>query len=191
MLHGLSAAVTKFEGLHRRKMGDFFGQRAAERKRIKEENIQRLTTEHSEYFTEHHNLKFVRRLGEGTGAIALLFKETKKTEVDGKTKTIRRKVVVKVAFSEYKQRDKEADAELENERKWLKQLEGAQHIIRLLAFEVDKTKVSRPATVLEYAENGDIHGFYEKAAEEEMNVPNRVLWSMFLCRKYPILLTRY
>ncbi|KAI0451379.1 kinase-like domain-containing protein [Xylaria acuta] len=153
--------------------------RASERKKLREENIQRLTGEQSKYFTEHHNFEFVRRLGVGSGAVALLFKELEREAPPGTKK--KRNVVVKFAFSEYENRNKQADDEIENELRWLTMLQGAEHIIKILGNEVDKSKVSRPALVLEYVEYGSIQDLCKRMTARNIRAPNRVLWSMFLC----------
>ncbi|KAI0551212.1 kinase-like domain-containing protein [Xylaria curta] len=145
--------------------------RPSERKKLREENIQRLTGEYSEYFAKNHNFEFVRRLGLGSGAVALLFKE----------ETQKRNVVVKFAFSEYENRNQQADDELKNELRWLKILHGAEHIVGLLGQELDGSKVSRPALVLEYVEYGSIQDLCKRLKARNIRVPNRVLWSMFLC----------
>ncbi|KAI1748476.1 hypothetical protein F4782DRAFT_534449 [Xylaria castorea] len=151
--------------------------RASERKKLREENIQRLTGEYSEYFTKLHNFEFVRRLGLGSGAVALLFKEFER-EAPG---TKKRNVVVKFAFSEYEHRNEHADDEIENELRWLTMLQGAEHIVEILGHEVDRSKVSRPALVLEYVEYGSIQDLCKRMTARNIRVPNRVLWSMFLC----------
>ncbi|KAI0467655.1 kinase-like domain-containing protein [Xylaria cf. heliscus] len=151
--------------------------RASERKKLREENIQRLTEEQSNYFTEHHNFEFVRRLGLGSGAVALLFKEVEREAPGPKT----RNVVVKFAFSEYEYRNQQADDEIENERKWLTMLQGAEHIVRVLGHEVDRSKVPRPVLVLEYVEYGSIQDLCKRMTVHNVDAPNRVLWSMFLC----------
>ncbi|TRX93607.1 hypothetical protein FHL15_005579 [Xylaria flabelliformis] len=146
--------------------------RPSERKKLREENIQRLTGEYSEYFAKNHNFELVRRLGLGSGAVALLFKELE---------TQKRNVVVKFAFSEYEHRNQQADDELKNELRWLKILQGAEHIVGLLGQELDGSKVSRPALVLEYVEYGSIQDLCKRMTKRNIRVPNRVLWSMFLC----------
>ncbi|KAI0418766.1 hypothetical protein F5X98DRAFT_373578 [Xylaria grammica] len=151
--------------------------RASERKRLKEENIQRLTEESSKYFTEKHGFEFVRRLGVGTGAVALLFKEVKHEAPEAKE----RNVAVKFAFSEYENRNLQADDEIENERRWLTMLRGAEHIVKMLGHEVDRSKVSRATLVLECVENGSIQDLCKRMTARRIQAPNRVLWSMFLC----------
>ncbi|KAI8953137.1 kinase-like domain-containing protein [Xylaria longipes] len=151
--------------------------RASERKKIREENIQRLTGEQSEYFTKHHNFEFERRLGLGSGAVALLFKELEREAPETK----KRNVVVKFAFSEYEHRNRQADDEIENELKWLKMLQGPEHIVKILGNELDRSKVSRPALVLEYVEYGSIQDLCKRMTARKSPLPNRVLWSMFLC----------
>ncbi|KAJ2984748.1 hypothetical protein NUW58_g5896 [Xylaria curta] len=151
--------------------------RASKRKKLKEENIQRLTDEYTKYFTERHSFEFVRRLGVGTGAAALLFKESE-CEASG---TEERNVAVKFAFSEYEHRNEQADDEIENERKWLTRLQGAEHIVKILSHDVDRSKVSRPALVLEYVQYGSIQDLCKRLKAGNIRVPNRVLWTMFLC----------
>ncbi|GAW24894.1 hypothetical protein ANO14919_144890 [Xylariales sp. No.14919] len=151
--------------------------RASERKRLKEENIQRLTEESSKYFTENHSFEFVRRLGVGTGAVALLFKESEREAPEAKE----RNVAVKFAFSEYENRNLQADDEIENERRWLTMLRGAEHIVKMLGYEVDRSKVSRATLVLECVENGSIQDLCKRMTARRIQAPNRVLWSMFLC----------
>ncbi|KAI1294500.1 kinase-like domain-containing protein [Xylaria venustula] len=151
--------------------------RASERKKLREENIQRLTEEYTTYFTTHHNITFVRRLGIGTGAVALLFRESK-DEVSG---TKERNIAVKFAFSEYEHRNAQADDELENERRFLTLLQGAEHVVKVLGYEVDRASVSRPVLVLEYVGYGSIQDLCKRITARGVRVPNRVLWCMFLC----------
>ncbi|KAH8157089.1 hypothetical protein CIB48_g11154 [Xylaria polymorpha] len=152
--------------------------RPSERKKLREETIQRLTGEYSEYFAAHHNIEFVRRLGLGTGAVALLFREPAREAPETKEG---RNIVVKFAFSEYENRNKQADEEIENERRWLTMLQGSQHIVKVLGYEVDRSKISRPVLVLEYVEYGSIQDLCKRLTAGNVGVPNRVLWSMFLC----------
>ncbi|KAI0975383.1 hypothetical protein F4678DRAFT_457663 [Xylaria arbuscula] len=151
--------------------------RASERKKLREENIQRLTEEYTAYFATHHNIVFVRRLGLGTGAVALLFKESE----DEPSGIKERNIAVKFAFSEYEHRNAQADDELENERHFLTLLQGAEHIVKVLGYEVDRSSVSRPVLVLDYVGYGSIQDLCKRMTVRDIRVPNRVLWSMFLC----------
>ncbi|KAI0193861.1 hypothetical protein F4808DRAFT_464624 [Astrocystis sublimbata] len=114
--------------------------RASERKKLHEENIERLTSEYSQYFSTSYNLSFSRRLGVGLGAVAFLFAEfepsspsfsasspsssassppspstSTSTFKTNTTPKLNRNVVVEFAFSEYENRNQQADKKLQNE----------------------------------------------------------------------------
>lgn len=42
-----------------------------------------------------------------------------------------------------------------------------------------------PVLVLEYLENGDVGRLYDRAVQQDILLPNRVLWSFFLCCRLP------
>ncbi|KAI1141033.1 kinase-like domain-containing protein [Hypoxylon sp. FL0543] len=98
------------------------------------------------------------------------------------------------------------EAELQNEIDWLKTLRGAEHIVRILATRDEPESIAMtgrarrrrtmntrpgledsleglagPVVVLEYLENADIAQLYMRLVQHDQLLPNRILWSFFLC----------
>lgn len=90
-------------------------------------------------------------------------------------------------------------------------LRGAAHIVQILAFDDGLSQplfaqiirmigqfllplgskweaigpgLSGPTVVMEYIENGNLEEFFRRARDQEIRLPNRVLWSFFLCREW-------
>ncbi|KAL7622868.1 trans-aconitate methyltransferase 1 [Parahypoxylon ruwenzoriense] len=94
--------------------------------------------------------------------------------------------------------------DLRNEIEWLQTLRGAEHIVRILGHRDEPaqrtglrhnrrnlTRRSRiqdalegltgPVVVLEYLENGHLERLYRRLIQYDQLLPNRILWSFFLC----------
>ncbi|KAI5925938.1 kinase-like domain-containing protein [Camillea tinctor] len=152
--------------------------RESERRALVREAREKLATQFSDYFTTAHGLEYVRPLGKGSAAGALLFNDLEKQTPN---KRVLRRVVVKYAFAEYENRNKMADDEIRNEFRWLRKLGGPEHIVQLITCEVDEEQIPRPALVLEFLEGGDVGQLCLKLRRAKRDMPNRVLWSIFLC----------
>ncbi len=74
-----------------------------------------------------------------------------------------------------------------NEAEILRMYKGAEHIIQLVAptGEFDQSSLPRAVLAVEYCENGTIGGFIRRLQGSNIQLPNRMLWAMFLCRKSP------
>ncbi|KAI1376332.1 kinase-like domain-containing protein, partial [Hypoxylon crocopeplum] len=99
----------------------------------------------------------------------------------------------------------ERDDDLRNEITWLRTLRGAEHIVRMLAYNDDPAPkalyrrarriflsrrlglrdalkgITGPIAVLEYLENADMARLYQRLIRHDQLLPNRVLWAFFLC----------
>ncbi|KAI2472901.1 hypothetical protein F4781DRAFT_293271 [Annulohypoxylon bovei var. microspora] len=130
----------------------------------------------------------------GRGAFGLTFCAVERLSMD----TCRR-IAIKRSL------DPRREDDLRNEITWLKTLRGAEHIVRLLASRDDPDPMASfrraprlsmyrplglqdslegltgPIAVLEYLENADIARLYERLVKYDQLLPNRILWSFFLC----------
>ncbi|KAI1078260.1 kinase-like domain-containing protein [Whalleya microplaca] len=130
----------------------------------------------------------------GPGASGLVFRVVEK--LSGNTY---RRLAIKRALRVQKEDD------LRNEIARLTSLRGAEHIVRMVACRDEPeppsllTRVRRrllrrrlvlqdslaglygPVFMMEYMENGDVGTLYRKLRQHNELLPNRVLWSFFLC----------
>ncbi|KAI0109403.1 hypothetical protein F4776DRAFT_667716 [Hypoxylon sp. NC0597] len=131
----------------------------------------------------------------GRGAFGLTFRLIEKLSANRS-----RRLAIKRSLRPQREDD------LRNEIEWLKTLRGAEHIVRILATRDDsessasaliRTRRDRlgaplelhnslmglagPIVVLEYLENGDIERLYNRLVRHDQLLPNRILWSFFLC----------
>ncbi|KAI0838059.1 kinase-like domain-containing protein [Hypoxylon sp. FL0890] len=131
----------------------------------------------------------------GRGAFGLTFRVVEKLSADKF-----RRLAIKRSL-----RPRQED-DLRNEIEWLKTLRGAEHIVRILASRDDRestagprrgrrtrlrhsplnlqdslTGLYGPIVVLEYLENADITRLYNRLVQHDQLLPNRILWSFFLC----------
>jgi hypothetical protein len=67
-------------------------------------------------------------------------------------------------------------------RRVLARFQRLRGVRPMTAFDV-LTSMEGPAVALEYLENGDLYTFTIKLMERGRDLPNRILWSVFLCRK--------
>ncbi|KAI1098239.1 hypothetical protein F4804DRAFT_133074 [Jackrogersella minutella] len=131
----------------------------------------------------------------GRGAFGITFSVVEKLSGNSY-----RRLVVKRSL------DQRRDDDLRNEIDWLKTLRGAEHIVRMITSRDDPTPtnpirgtqrlltqptrltiqesltgLTGPIAVLEYLENADMGRLYRRLLKHNQLLPNRVLWSFFLC----------
>ncbi|KAK7745731.1 RNA-splicing factor [Diatrype stigma] len=82
------------------------------------------------------------------------------------------------------------DEDLKGEIKWLNKLRGSAHIVQIVAAKdipVDPgqgprgRRNARPVLVTEFMQNGTLDEFFNRVMDSEEEIPNRILWSIFLC----------
>ncbi|KAI1357781.1 kinase-like domain-containing protein [Xylaria arbuscula] len=138
--------------------------------------------------------EFEKSLGNGGYSLAILLRQKAGFGSDG------RRIALKVALP------REAQS-LRDEINWLKQLHGSKHIVRILASCDDATQpdwesnpgileekplpaqtafnsltqLEGPVVALEYIENGDLLSLFYRIMDEDVHMPNRMIWSLFLC----------
>ncbi|KAI2601812.1 kinase-like domain-containing protein [Hypoxylon sp. NC1633] len=145
------------------------------------------------FAVQYRNFNFERVIG--CGAFGLVFSVIEK--IPGNRT---RRLAVKRSLVPQEEDD------LRNEIQWLQRLRGAEHIVRMLAYRDDpeprvlprnaRTASQRrrralqdslaglvgPVVVLEYLENGNLaQVFNGRLIKHDQLLPNRVLWSFFLC----------
>ncbi|KAI0377255.1 kinase-like domain-containing protein [Hypomontagnella monticulosa] len=109
-----------------------------------------------------------------------------------------RRLVVKRALRSRGEND------LKGEIEWMKRLRGGEHIVRLIASRDDTQGPSArrrarwrffrrsdveeslegllgPVAVMEYLENGELSKLFNRVVRNNFLLPNRILWSFFLC----------
>ncbi|CAJ2500249.1 Uu.00g031020.m01.CDS01 [Anthostomella pinea] len=128
----------------------------------------------------------------GRGAYGLTFRVVEKL-ANGKT----RRLAVKRALS------KESESDLRREITWMTRLGGAAHIARVLGTrnvtggnmtntrrglaQLFRTRsrfligIEGPVLALEYLENGSLAGMYKRMCRAKTVLPNRILWSFWVC----------
>ncbi|KAI1422057.1 hypothetical protein F5Y12DRAFT_800187 [Xylaria sp. FL1777] len=146
------------------------------------------------FFETSSYWEYEKTLGHGGYGLAILLRQ--KAEFGPH----RHRIALKVAFPNVAN-------ELRNEIKWLKHLHGSKHIVRILAScdkpsrqDWDKepqiqeqqpvppqtafnslAQLEGPVVALEYIENGDLLTFFRRMTVDDVHMPNRMLWSLFLC----------
>ncbi|KAK8075812.1 hypothetical protein PG997_010475 [Apiospora hydei] len=122
----------------------------------------------------HGDFTFQRVIGSGSNGVAVLIH-------DNRVRPPKR-LILKRALRE------DDFFQIEQELRTLKLFRGAAHIVQMIGSRDLRTfedaDLAGPAIVMEYLENGSFHGFLEKHNAMEGRVPNRVLWSIMLCRTY-------
>lgn len=118
-----------------------------------------------------HNLKYIRGLGHGVTAAAYLFNETDEAGV------LVRQIAVKVAASPTR------DESIRHELGILTLLQNARHIVNVI--DIDQSRLNRPILAIEYLQFGSLYSLQERLHETEEQVPNRLIWSFFLCCEFP------
>ncbi|KAI8634188.1 kinase-like protein [Xylariaceae sp. FL1651] len=162
------------------------------------------------YFETSDYWEYEKTLGNGSYGLAILLKQ--KGDLGERGLRIgQQRMAVKIALES-------AAQELRAEIRWLKRLNGAKHIVRILASCDDVAEASKdrrasskrlarrvqarfmrllrvpprtafdslaalqgPVLALEYLENGDMVDLLTKLHQTEARIPNRILWSMYLC----------
>lgn len=123
--------------------------------------------------------EFVKRVGrEGTQGGALLFHER---QDDG---TFLRQIVAKYYIVEEEDWDEEddefANADAIREFDVLTKLRGAEHIVQLLG--PGRVRLGeRIGLLVEFVGHGDLGTVLDRFAQSHQPIPNRLLWSLFLC----------
>ncbi|KAK8069032.1 hypothetical protein PG994_005648 [Apiospora phragmitis] len=144
--------------------------------------------------------RFVYEDVAGRGSFGITYRVREKLPGGGQKDGTSRRLAVKRAL------DGEEDV-LRNEIRWLKELAGSAHIVRIVASHDGVKKqgpVARfvrklslrgsrgnvkdslvglqgPVLMMEYLENGDLAQLYYMTIKYGLVVPNRVLWSVLLC----------
>ncbi|KAI0154391.1 hypothetical protein GGR57DRAFT_502595 [Xylariaceae sp. FL1272] len=143
------------------------------------------------YFQSSGNWKYEKLLGAGAYGVALLLSPR-----GGSGTPLR--IAMKIAQSGQ-------DEDLKKEILWLRRFHGAKHIVKILAhadnlnnpsntprraeagtapfaqaFDVLGT-LKGPAAIIEYLENGDLEDVYQRVVRAAADVPNRFLWSLYVC----------
>ncbi|KAI0515060.1 kinase-like domain-containing protein [Xylaria bambusicola] len=153
-----------------------------------------LSDEIKGYFATSKYWEFEKPLGHGGYGVAILLRQ--KAEFGPHTQ----RIALKVALH------READ-ELRNEIKWLKQVHGSKHIVRIVAScekpsqpdwdtepQIQEhqplppqtafnclAQLEGPVLALEYIENGSLLDFFWRMQDEDVHMSNRMLWALFLC----------
>ncbi|KAI1479981.1 kinase-like domain-containing protein [Daldinia eschscholtzii] len=146
----------------------------------------------SHFAVQHHKFVFGRLLGRGAFGLAFSL-------IEKLSHNRTRRLVVKRSLKP------RGEDDLRNEIEWLKTLRGAEHVVRLLAshdephpttyYRRDRKRLLRrqtaldkslegftgPIAVIEYLENGDLARLYKRLVGRDHLLPNRVIWSFFLC----------
>ncbi|KAI1733832.1 kinase-like domain-containing protein [Xylaria scruposa] len=140
------------------------------------------------YFETSSDWEYEKLLGNGSFGLAVLLRRK------GGDGPHRHRMAVKVALNS-------AAEELRSEISWLKKLHGAKHIVQILAScdnlsqpdpeassgFIDQTAFSSlagiqgPVLALEYIENGDMLSLFQRMFDDDVHLPNRMLWSLYLC----------
>ncbi|KAI0966408.1 kinase-like domain-containing protein [Xylaria arbuscula] len=138
--------------------------------------------------------EYEKLLGYGGFGVAILLRQKGESEAD------KQRMALKVALPP-------AAEDLRTEIEWLKKLHGSKHIVQILAscdrpsrLDWDKNlqvteeqplppqtafgslaQLEGPVVALEYIENGDLLTFFRRMTIDDVHMPNRMLWSLFLC----------
>ncbi|KAI4593896.1 hypothetical protein KJ359_008940 [Pestalotiopsis sp. 9143b] len=148
------------------------------------------------HFQSRPNWVYVRPLGDGENVVAVLVRE-KSAFVPGRVMVVKRA--------------KGGDAakqSLQKEIEYLTKLRGSEHIVQMVAsrdgtnprflsnflrmFSNATKKYDTPASLpflglegpvlgMEYLQNGTLTQLLNRLREKDLHLPNRVLWSFFLC----------
>ncbi|KAI2783384.1 kinase-like domain-containing protein [Daldinia loculata] len=146
----------------------------------------------SHFAVQNHKFTFEGLLGRGAFGLTFCL-------VEKLSQNRTRRLVVKRSLKP------RGEDDLRNEIEWLKTLRGAEHVVGILAsrdephpttfFRRDRKRLLRrrsaleeslggftgPIVVIEYLENGDLARLYKRLVNRDQLLPNRVIWSFFLC----------
>ncbi|KAI0532331.1 kinase-like domain-containing protein [Xylaria digitata] len=146
------------------------------------------------YFETSSYWEYEKSLGHGGYGLATLLVQKAEVGQD------RQRIALKVALPS-------SAEELRSEIMWLKKLHGAKHIVKILAScdnaaqpDWDESplvegqrplpphtpftslaQIEGPVLALEYIENGDMLNLFRRMSVEDVHMPNRMLWSLYLC----------
>ncbi|KAI1073833.1 hypothetical protein F5B20DRAFT_574518 [Whalleya microplaca] len=145
------------------------------------EDTNRVVNELKKHFAYHSIWEYEDFLGDGEYAVAVLVRKRSRTTND-------HRMVLKKA------KGRDSENQLKNEISWLKRLRGAEHIVRMLAAHDGTMSTSagsvsgsalqgltNPIMAMQYLENGSFSRLMERLRQKNMHLPNRILWSFFLC----------
>lgn len=128
----------------------------------------------SNFFTNERN-RFVRTLGAGVQGQVIQVNERDDMGL------LLRRLAVKFAST------KIDDPDLQQEISWLRTLRGCAHIIQFIGAETvpsGPTQNSlRPVLITEFMENGSVMDFSDRVVDDRNDIPNRILWFVFMCRE--------
>lgn len=108
-------------------------------------------------------------LAAGAAAKAYIFNEINEAGIQ------LRQVIIKIAH------DPSYDAETQKEINILDLLRRSNHIVNTI--NVERSGLRRPILIMEYLKNGSLYNLQRRILHADMHIPNRVLWSIFLCCK--------
>ncbi|KAI0185246.1 kinase-like domain-containing protein [Xylaria flabelliformis] len=155
-----------------------------------------------DHFNSLTSFQYERLIGSGVFGVACSVIEKRRAKPQ-------RRLVVKRANAE------DAEGELEHEIITMSRLNGSAHIAMVLAARYDDENVQRPGVfkrlvskiirrknnmlvglpgptlVLEHLENGTVDNLLNKLRQRNKSLPNRVLWSFFLCLVRACVAMRY
>ncbi|KAI0966918.1 kinase-like domain-containing protein [Xylaria arbuscula] len=145
-----------------------------------------LAAEIPDYFVSSPFWQYERMLGHGTYGLAILVGQKGRGSAGFR-------MVIKVALDS-------GGTQLRNEISWLKQLNGAMHIVRMIASMDPQSpfldnnryppmswvfdalvRIRGPLLAMEYINNGNLTTLFSRIEERGLHMPNRMLWSLFLC----------
>lgn len=121
------------------------------------------------YFTSLPQFEYIKSVGDpGAQGGAFLYHEK-----DGEGAFLRQLIV--------KYYDDPADLDAETELAFLTMLSGAEHIIQLIGDGQASIEPYGIALLLEYVGHGDLSNLIHRVKGGDVQIPNRLLWSFFLC----------
>ncbi|KAI1085529.1 kinase-like protein [Whalleya microplaca] len=125
------------------------------------------------YFSEVPSYyKFERAIANGKHGVAVLIKQKARENPHRDERLF----VVKRAY------EGRSEERLRHEISVMQRLRGAPHIAQPVVIDPDPLYLlSRPALILEYAENGTLDNLIDNVQFDDRPLPNRVLWGFFTC----------
>lgn len=105
----------------------------------------------------------------GASANAYIF-----NEIDEEGEELRQ-VIVKLGHSHEDDKDTQKELEI------LELLRESRHIVN--SIDVERSGLRRPILIMEYLKHGSLYNLQRRVLHLNTAIPNRVLWSIFLCCK--------
>lgn len=144
--------------------------------------LNKATSTIKDYFTDVYKLRGGYLIGNGFNGGAMLFSQH---DSDG---VFQRKLIVKFAMDEW------VDGHLLKEAMLLSQLQFSKHIVNIVHLEKPegheleddggkRKSPGRAIMVLEFLSNGDLDTLMLRFKAKNRRVPQRIVWSVFLCRE--------